>query len=366
MLQNHHLSPRMFMALSALAALIGLSASAIGAWFFTLGLQQTEQDEIARHALIFAGVLLTLCQLLAFGTAALLPQPLLQKLRWGLVALGVVLFGFEVVTMSVTQLALVKSSDVQVSAAEARIEELHAAIASHRATAAGLRDNAAAQSRSLLAASRERGAQALKEALEVESRIAPLAAELAQLQSTRKQTLTTVLGDSRTVVFAVVRSALIALVGMSMMSVAGVLFRFARAVDASRARPAEVSHVSVVEPSPTPAPVALPQLQPQAQPQLEPQPAPEPAAAPVVAPVQAAGTAEVAGTAVAARNDAAEEAAYQRVREAVLQGRFKPSARDIQRVGKTSQAQAQHFLARLERDAVTRRRSNGRGYELAT
>ncbi|WP_043461114.1 hypothetical protein [Azohydromonas australica] len=314
--------------LGTLAAFIGLAASALGAWFFTLGLQQTERDEMARQALILAGVLLTLCQLLAFGTAALLPERLLRRLRWALVGLGIVLFGFEVATMSVTQLALVQSSDVQASANEARIEELQAAIASHRATAAGLRDNAAAQSRSVLASSRERGGQALREAMEIEGRIAPMAVELAELQSAKRPTLTTLLGDDRTVLFAVVRSALIALVGLTMMSASGVLFRVARTAERA--------------------------------PWLEPLPAP-PAA--VARPQRtAAAVAEDDGEDDIAEGDA--EARYQRVLAAVRSGSVKPNARAIQRAEGSPAEEARQFLARLERESVTRRTASGRAYEV--
>lgn len=331
MTDNTHLTPRTYRVLGTLAAFIGLAASALGAWFFTLGLQQTERDEMARQALILAGVLLTLCQLLAFGTAALLPERLLRRLRWALVGLGLVLFGFEVATMSVTQLALVQSSDVQASANEARIEELQAAIASHRATAAGLRDNAAAQSRSVLASSRERGGQALREAMEIEGRIAPMAVELAELQSAKRPTLTTLLGDDRTVLFAVVRSALIALVGLTMMSASGVLFRVARTAERA--------------------------------PWLEPLPAPPAAVARPQRTVAAAAVAEDDdGEDDIAEDDA--EARYQRVLAAVRSGSVKPNARAIQRAEGSPAEEARRFLARLERESVTRRTASGRAYEV--
>lgn len=333
MTDNTHLTPRTYRVLGTLAAFIGLAASALGAWFFTLGLQQTERDETARQALILAGVLLTLCQLLAFGTAALLPERLLRRLRWALVGLGIVLFSFEVATMSVTQLALVQSSDVQASANDARIEELKAAIASHRATAAGLRDNAAAQSRSVLASSRERGGQALREAMEIEGRIAPMAIELSELQSAKRPTLTTLLGDDRTVLFAVVRSALIALVGLTMMSASGVLFRVAR----------------TAERAPRPEPLAVPPL-----------------AAAVARPQRTVAAAPAAedddGEEDIAEGDA--EARYQRVLAAVRSGSVKPNARAIQRAEGSPAEEARQFLARLERESVTRRTASGRAYEV--
>ncbi|WP_298232376.1 hypothetical protein [uncultured Azohydromonas sp.] len=140
----------------------------------------------------------------------------------------------------------------------------------------------------------------------IEERIVPLAAEMAQLQASKRPTLTTLLGDERTVLFAVVRSALIALVGLSMMSVSGVLFRVARVADANaRATPFQVD---------------------------------------------------------AARD--LEEDLYQRVAEGVRSGAVKPNARAIQRAADDASAElAQRFLARLERDGVTRRTASGRAYE---
>ncbi len=227
-----HMTPGAYRALGSAAGLIGLSASTVATWFFILGLLQTERDETARQALIAAGVLLTIGQLAAFGIAAALPRDVLRCLRAVLLSLGAALFIFEVGSMAVTQLALVQSADATEAAAGARIEELQAAISNRRAVAAGRRELATtqAQAQAITAAARS-----LRQADDAEATIAPLAAELQQLQAARRPTLTTLLGTDHTALYATLRAALIGLVGLVFMSAAGALFRTARE---ARAAPA--------------------------------------------------------------------------------------------------------------------------------
>jgi hypothetical protein len=225
---NTSLAPWACRSWGLVAAAIGLGASAVGAWFFILGLQQTEPDAAARNVLVWAGGLMACGQLAAFAVAAWLPRTALRALRWVLLALGVLLFASEVATMTVTQLALAAGADATAAAQASRAAEVRSAIDSRRATAAGLRDNAAVQSRSVLAPSRAAGAEALQQALAIEAEISPLAAELARLEASRRPTVASLLGSDHLVWFAGARAALIALVGMVMMSAAGALFRLAR------------------------------------------------------------------------------------------------------------------------------------------
>lgn len=227
-----HMTPGAYRALGSVAGLIGLSASTVATWFFILGLLQTERDETARQALIAASVLLTVGQLAAFGIAAALPRDVLRGVRAVLLSLGAALFIFEVGSMAITQLALVQSADATKSAAGARIEELQAAISNRRAVAAGRRELAAtqAQAQAITAAART-----LRQADDAEATIAPLAAELQQLQAARRPTLTSLLGADHTALYATLRAALIGLVGLVFMSAAGALFRTARDAQAAPA-----------------------------------------------------------------------------------------------------------------------------------
>lgn len=248
-----HSLPRSRLVLSGIAAVVGLAASGVATWFYVLGLIELEPSGTARTALIAAGVLLTLGQLAAFGITATAGGELPAGLRRALQALGVALFIFETGSMAVTQLALVQSADAVASASTARAGELQRAIAERRATAASQRALAETQgaAQAITAAARS-----LRAADAAEAAIAPLAAELAQLQAGRRPTLSTVLGDEqRVAMFATARAALIALVGLVMTSTAGALLGALRAVPADallhteEARPLPQS--AVQEPSQT-------------------------------------------------------------------------------------------------------------------
>lgn len=108
--QDAHLSARAYSLLALLLGLVGLAASAVAAEFFVVGLLKLEADALARDALIAAGVLMIVAEVLAFGVASLLPRAQLATLRRGLVAFGLALLAFEGVTIYVTQVALAQAS----------------------------------------------------------------------------------------------------------------------------------------------------------------------------------------------------------------------------------------------------------------
>lgn len=200
------------------SVIIGIFLSAVATWFFALGLLATEPDERSRDALFAAGVLLTACQLIAFSSTELLPEGVLTRQRWRPKVLACVLFCFEVLTMAITQQFLVETADVQASAIETRATELRAQLDSLRRSAAGLRENGEIQSRSKFPESRAEGAAALRQAVDVERDIGRLADELTKVESSRKPTFTSLLGPDRTTWFIVLRSALVALAGLVMVS----------------------------------------------------------------------------------------------------------------------------------------------------
>lgn len=237
------MTPRIRHLVAGIAATLGLSASGVDTWFFVLGLLQTEPDGAAREALIAAGVLMTLGELGSFGIAALLDRER-QGLRWALLALGAALLAFKVATMAVTQLALVESADAVADASAARIAELQRTIEIRRAVAADRRELAATQTqREAITAA----ARTLRQADQAEADIEPLAAELAQLQAARRPTLTTLLGADNTALYATLRSALIGLIGVVFMSVAGAMCRTEGAEirsDVGNAAAAETRHAT--------------------------------------------------------------------------------------------------------------------------
>ena len=211
--------------LAVLAAVIGLASSAVTAQFFVYGLQRIEPDTFAREALIAAGVLMIVTELAAFGLAALLPKAQLQALRWRLMACGLLLLSFESATIYVTQVALVKTGETSASAASTRIADLRASIDSRRAAAAALQVNGIRQSDSIHGFNRAAGALALRESLDAETAIAPLAVELAALEASKRPTLTDVLGTQGMLAYTVARALLISVMGLVMFGAAGALLR---------------------------------------------------------------------------------------------------------------------------------------------
>lgn len=263
-LTSAHLRPWTGYALSAAAFAVGLGASIVGGRFMVLALQQTERDPAALQVMTWAGVILAAAQLLASWIAGML-QPRLA-LRRVLLAVGAVLLVAEVAAGTLSQVVLAMSADAAAGAQASRAAELRRAIDGRRATAAGLRDNAASQSRSLLAPSREAGAEALRQALAVETSIEPMAAALAGLEAARRPTLATLLGSEHLTLAAAARSGLIGLVGVVFMYAAGALPRIARTQIAGEIVPA----ASVPDPGSAPEPAPPPDREP----------APEPAPAP--------------------------------------------------------------------------------------
>lgn len=214
-----------YLLIAAVTAAIGLASSAVTAKFFVLGLDKLESDPMARSVLVATGVLMIVTELAAFGLAALLPARKLRSMRATLLACGALLLAFEATTIYVTQAAIDQASEVEANSNANRIKELQLSIDSRRAAAQSLRANGEIQSSSSNAWTRTLGASALRDALRVEEQIAPMAAELAKLQAGAKPTMGSVLGQTGTQVYGIVRGLLISAMGLVMFSAAGALVR---------------------------------------------------------------------------------------------------------------------------------------------
>lgn len=214
-----------YVLMAALTAAIGLGASGVTAKFFVLGLEKLEADPVARSILMATGVLMIVTELAAFGIAAMLPSKQLRAMRATLLVCGALLLAFEATTIYVTQAAIDQASEVEANSAAMRIQELKASIESRRAAAKGLRSNGEAQSASSNAWTRTLGAAALRDALKVEEKIAPLSDELATLQAASKPTMASVLGQRGMHAYGMVRGLLISAMGLVMFSAAGALLR---------------------------------------------------------------------------------------------------------------------------------------------
>lgn len=249
---NAHLPRWAYIALAAITAAIGLATSGVTAQFFVIGLQQLEADAMARDALVAAGILMILTELAAFGLAALLPTQRLRALRWQLMACGVLLVGFEGVTIYATQVALARTSENAHASISSRIANLEQTIAAQRASAAALRAAGARDAESKFPWIRQQSAETLRQAVAIERRMEPLSAELQKLHAQQRPTLKDALGDTGVLWYSVVRSLLISVMGLVMFGASGALLRAARS---GRALPAPVAQPEATT-LPQSAPVA--------------------------------------------------------------------------------------------------------------
>lgn len=261
---NAHLPRWAYIALAAITAAIGLATSGVTAQFFVIGLQQLEADAMARDALVAAGILMILTELAAFGLAALLPTQRLRALRWQLMVCGVLLVGFEGVTIYATQVALARTSENAHASVASRIANLEQTIAAQRASAAALRAAGARDAESKFPWIRQQSADTLRQAVAIERRMEPLSAELQKLHAQQRPTLKDALGDTGVLWYSVVRSLLISVMGLVMFGASGALLRAARAGRVAPALPATAAPATVAQPHTSAAPAnALPADAPQ-------------------------------------------------------------------------------------------------------
>lgn len=242
---NAHLPRWAYIALAITTAAIGLATSGVTAQFFVIGLQQLEADAMARDALVAAGILMILTELAAFGLAALLPTQRLRALRWQLMACGVLLVGFEGVTIYATQVALARTSENAHASISSRIANLEQTIAAQRASAAALRAAGARDAESKFPWIRQQSADTLRQAVQIERRMEPLSTELQKLHAQQRPTLKDALGDTGVLWYSVVRSLLISVMGLVMFGASGALLRAARAGRVAPALPDALPAVAV-------------------------------------------------------------------------------------------------------------------------
>lgn len=372
--QNEHLPAWAYTLLAILIGVVGLAASAVTADFFIIGLLKLEADALARDALIAAGVLMIVAEVLAFTVAALLPRARLASLRRRLVVFGLALLAFEGVTIYATQVALAQAASADAQASHTRIENLRAAIDGQRASAAALRSNAARQSASQYSWVRADGAKSLREAVTIEASISHQAAELSGLQAAQRPTLTGILGQDGLVAYSVARALLISSVGIMMCAASGALLQARRSVKAAPA--AHDKDTVAVSPAAPKAPMLLagggryanaflaPIAVSLAAPALS---APVPSISmPVVAAPRLPAVKTLQAAAPALASDEASKpmakraslqdcgvgqhdgARFVRVRAAILQGKIKPTQRDIWKAVQASQRVAARYLAEME------------------
>lgn len=392
-----HLQGWVYALLAFVFGLVGICASAVTADFFIVGLLKLEGDATARNALIAAGVLMIVAEVLAFGVAGLLPRKQMGSLRRKLIAFGLALLAFEIVTIYVTQVALAQTSNIEAQSTQTRIQALENSIAGQRASAAALRNNAERQTESKHPWIRVEGAKGVKAAVELESLAAKQGLELAELQTTQRPTMTAILGHHGMVGYSVARALLISVVGIMMCAAAGALLRARRSANAAMSvcaarheeptSQAQISELTTAQDMLTPlfgkggfsyayiaqiatvGTLAIPAQAQTIQPNTK-QTAPvrshkqEPVEAvvaptkeqePQAEPVQAAPRATMQDTGTGNEDGTR----FQRVREAILTKKITPSLRAIGSLAGASLRVAQRYLKAMEDAGEIERGSKG-------
>jgi len=350
-------TPRIYALLATLAAAIGLASSMVTAKFFVLGLERMEPDDAARDLLIAAGILMIVVELAAFGLAALLPQKTLIALRWRLMACAMLLLAFEGATIYATQLVLSGNAQSSATAHSTKVTSLQAAIASQRAAINALRTNGEAQSQSTSAWTRQVGAAALRDAMLAEKQLAPLANQLAELQSTARPTLSSVLGPQAMMAYSIARSLLLSIMGLVMFGAAGTLLRagyYSPAPTTEHNHTADLSAPIKHKPNYSNA-ITSPAMRFAAA---------VPLAIAAMASVAQAAPTTASATAPAEPASPAADARYERLRAGVASGAIKPSVRGLQTHERMGTRAACTYLLQLASEGLIQRA--GRGWAITT
>ena len=233
MTQDDTLSPATARALAVGVLVLGSTCAVVNAWLFSLGLERLEPDAQARLPLQLAGWLMVSVEHIGLGLAALLPASM-TALKRRLTTLAILLAVLEVAGLYTAQAALEHVNRAASVSHQTRAADLRAAIDSRRATVDQLRANGSQQSSSSNGWRQQLGANALRDALAAEQQIVALEAELATLQGNSRPTLSDTLGPQGAALMAAARSALIAAMGLVLLSAAGSLWAYARRTPAAQ------------------------------------------------------------------------------------------------------------------------------------
>jgi len=319
--------------------------------------------------------LLLLADIALFFVAALVPRDRFRSLRYKLLVLGLLIWAFDCAHTYQARFGIVMAGQSTAAASTQRATDLRASIESLRATAGALRQSAARQAGSLIAASRADGSASLRRAIDADQRAETLSAELAGIEHSRAPAEADVWGQW-TPYKSFAESVLISLIGLIMFGMAGEMLRAARDAGAKptgAARP---------EPKPAPLPqwtAAMPKVSTAATVAAVPlgamaapmatyaPPLPTPPSISVPAVLQAPATVLAQAQPQAQQAVPTEESTaaerYARVKAAVLAGRIKPSVRSVQAEAASGTLLARRYLQLLAAEGVLVRA--GQGWALA-
>lgn len=375
-----HLPAWAYRLLALAAGAVGIAASVVTAKFFIVGLQLLETDAPARDALIAAGGLMIVTELVAFFLAALLPAERLRALRVQLLLCAFLLLAFECATIYLTQRALNSTAEAQQTSLQTRINQAQDSIEANRQTATALRENSAAQSSSKHPWVRQDGAATLQRAAEIEQRTAALAQELATLQAQQRPTLAGALGHAGMLAYTVARAFLVSGMGLVMCGAAGALLRSARQASAAQLQPAATEIATALQPDQTVAhPVAT--VAPlsgrwrgaairMASVAVAPTSFAVPAQPPLQVPTASATTSDTAAASVAqpsppippAPDVAGNDERYRQLLDSVRRGDITPSVRAMHAAVGGSTLSIRAYQQRLLEDGAIEK--HGQGYRL--
>jgi hypothetical protein len=206
---------------------IGLACMAVAGFFLIEGLSQFSGNGAAKNMLIVGGVLFQITESLCFIAASALTY---HSLRWRyiLFSLGLVLFCFSIAVMTLAQKTALQTGEAQAQANDEKREHIRDQIASLQQVIDSYRLNAEKQSKSIYKDSRALGQDSINRAAEMEERKIQLSEELYVLNTARRQTaadffqrleeVTGLAAKSTEFYFLVVRSLLLELSGIILMS----------------------------------------------------------------------------------------------------------------------------------------------------
>jgi hypothetical protein len=218
---------------------------AVAGFFLIEGLSQFSGSGGAKKMLIIGGVLFQITESLCFISASALTY---HSLRWRyiLFTLGTVLFCFSIAVMTLAQKTALQSGEAQAQANDEQRAHIRNQIASLQQVIDSYRLNAENQSKSIYKDSRAMGQDSINRATELEERKFQLGEELFRLNTDRKQTssdffkrleeVTGLPAKSTEFYFLVLRSLLLEMSGIILMSFGANLRAYNKLVESAGAK----------------------------------------------------------------------------------------------------------------------------------
>jgi len=207
--------------------IIGLACMSVAGYFLIEGLSQFSGSNAAKRMLIAGGILFQITESICFISASALTYHSLTW-RYTLFGLGLVLFSFSIGVMTLAQKTALQTGEAQAQAIDEKRDYTRKQIDSLDRAIASYRFNAEKQSKSIYKDSRALGQDSLNRAITQEEKKQALSEELFKLNEARRQTssdfftriedVTGLPANSTEFYFLLIRSLLLELCGIILMS----------------------------------------------------------------------------------------------------------------------------------------------------